>query len=321
MRIHFKRKVGEGRFGKVYKGENKETGELVAIKREDDASRWSYLQQEAAVYARLRDTVGFPNLQWFGRQGNATVLVLPYLGRSLHQLLAECGGTFTVKTVLMIAYQILDRLEFLHRKGIVHCDINPRNILVGHGRDRWTFFLVDFGLSKFYLNDEGEHVPCREDDVIVGTMRYISLNVHHKRTCSRRDDLESLAYMLIFMLRGTLPWAGLRENTITRMERKVRRLKQHTPIEEICAGVPREFQVFLQEVRKLGYDEEPKYAQYREMFMKLFRSCGFVYDLRFDWQGIERSHSAQAIRPKMPGRRPRLVVPSLGLRVFNSVFG
>lgn len=320
MRIAFKRKVGEGRFGKVYKCTNKENGELLAVKREEDDSRLSYLQHEAAVYSRLRDSVGFPDLKWFGRQGNASFLVLPYLGRSLHQLLSECGGKFTLKTVLMIAHQLLCRLEFLHRKGIVHCDLNPRNILVGHGRNRWTFFLIDFGLSRFFLDENGNHVPCQDDCQIAGTMRYISLNVHHKKTCSRRDDLESLAYILIFMLRGTLPWAGLRENTIARMERKVRKLKETTPLGEICEGIPREFQTFLNEVRKLGYDEEPKYAQYREMFMNLFRSCGFLYDLKFDWQGMERCRSAQAIPPKITYKRPRIVVPSMGLRVLQSLF-
>ena len=147
-------------------------------------------------------------MHWFGVEGDYTVLIMAIMGPNLEQLFEFCEYQFSLKTVLLIAMQLVMRLEYLHAKNFVHRDMKPENILIGQGKKSSTFYLIDFGLTKRYLCPKtGNHIPFKEQKGIIGTTKYLSLSGHKGNEHSRRDDLESLGIILLyFMRRGHLPW-------------------------------------------------------------------------------------------------------------------
>ena len=207
-------KIGSGSFGDIYKGVNTATGEEVAIKLESIYSKHPQLIRESKIYKTLQGIVGIPNVRWDGIEGVYNTMVLELLGKSLEDLLNDCSRKFSLKTVLMLADQLLCRLEILHAKSYIHRDIKPDNFLIGLNQRRHLVHIIDFGLSKLFQDPRtGKHIPFREGKSLTGTARYASTNAHMGLESSRRDDLESLGYMLVYFLRGTLPWQGLKAQT------------------------------------------------------------------------------------------------------------
>jgi serine/threonine protein kinase len=184
----------------------------------------------------------------------------------------------------MVADQMLTRVEFLHAKGVVHRDIKPENFVFGRGPRRNVLHLIDFGLSTRYCDSNTRsHVPYREHGAVVGTARYLSLNGHLGIEETRRDDLESVAYVLLFLLKGVLPWQRVNAPTAADKYAEIAKLKMATPLQTLCDGAPREFAVFLEQVRALRFDDEPDYPFYRRMFRNLFIERGFVFDDVYEW--------------------------------------
>ncbi|CAA7034030.1 unnamed protein product [Microthlaspi erraticum] len=206
-------KIGSGSFGEIYLGTDVQTNEEVAIKLESTKTAYPQLSYESRIYRILQGGIGIPNTKWFGVEGDQyNVLVMDLLGPSLETLFSSyCNKRFTLKTVLMLADQMINRLEFLHSKSYVHRDIKPDNFLMGLGRtDR--VYMIDFGLAKRYRDSSTHrHIPYRDNKSLVGTPSYVSLNTHIGIEQSRRDDMESLGYVLMYFLKGSLPWQlGLR---------------------------------------------------------------------------------------------------------------
>ncbi|TNN16451.1 Casein kinase I isoform alpha isoform 1 [Schistosoma japonicum] len=207
------RKIGSGSFGSIFLGVNIVTGEEVAIKMERVRTRYCQLYFESKVYRALRATPGIPRIQFYGLDGVRNLyhaMVIELLGPSLEDLFTFCGRRFTMKTVLMLADQMLWRLDFIHAKGFIHRDIKPDNFLMGIGRQCNRVFIIDFGLAKKFRDHRTRrHISYRDDKSLIGTARYASLNSHAGIEQSRRDDMESLGYVLMYFLRGSLPWQGL----------------------------------------------------------------------------------------------------------------
>eukprot|EP01035_Chromulina_nebulosa_P019709 gene19709-25634_t len=220
------RKIGSGSFGDIYLGVNMTTGEEVAIKLESVKTKHPQLLRETKIYRSLHGVVGIPSVRWFGVEGDYNVMVIDLLGKSLEDLFNDCGRRFSLKTVLI--------------------DIKPDNFLMGRGSRRHMVYVIDFGLAKLYRDPRSHrHIPFKEGKNLTGTARYASINTHMGIEQSRRDDLESIGYVLIYFLRGYLPWQGLKAYTKIQKYEKILEKKNSTSTETLCKGFPVEFKAYF----------------------------------------------------------------------------
>ncbi|KAK9208148.1 hypothetical protein WN944_000502 [Citrus x changshan-huyou] len=273
------RKLGKGGFGQVYVGRrigptstNERTGPgavEVALKFEHRSSKGCNYgpPYEWQVYNVLGGSHGVPRVHFKGRQGDYYVMVMDMLGPSLWDVWNNNSHTMSIEMVACIAIEAISILEKMHSRGYVHGDVKPENFLLGPPEtpDEKKLFLVDLGLATRWRDSStGQHVEYdQRPDVFRGTVRYASVHAHLGRTGSRRDDLESLAYTLIFLLRGRLPWQGYQgENKGFLVCKK----KMATSPETLCCFCPQPFRLFVEYVVNLKFDEEPNYAKYISLF-------------------------------------------------------
>ncbi|KAL2534048.1 casein kinase 1-like protein 2 [Abeliophyllum distichum] len=288
------RKIGSGSFGEIYIGTNIQTNEDVAIKLENVKTKHPQLYYESRSYKILQGGTGIPNVKWFGVEGDYNVLVMDLLGPSLEDLFNSCSRKLSLKTVLMLADQMINRIEFIHSKSFLHRDIKPDNFLVGLGRHANQVYIIDLGLAKKFRDSSTRHIPYRENKNLIGTARYASMNTHLGIEQSRRDDLESLGYVLMYFLRGSLPWQGLNAGTKKRKYEKISERKVSTSIEALCRGYPTEFASYFHYCRSLRFDDKPDYAYLKSIFHDLFIREGFHYDYVFDWTILKYQESPVA---------------------------
>lgn len=279
------KKIGSGSFGDIYQAVNVVTGEEVAVKLEPIKAKHPQLLYESKLYKILQGGVGIPKARWFGQEKDYNCLVMDLLGPSLEDLFNFCSRKFTMKTVLMVADQMIARIEYVHNKNFIHRDIKPDNFLMGIGGQCNKIFLIDFGLAKKYRDSRSHtHIAYREDKNLTGTARYASINAHLGIEQSRRDDMESLGYVLMYFNRnGLLPWQGLKAATKKQKYDKISEKKMSTPVEVLCKGFPAEFAMYLNNCRGLRFDEAPDYMYLRQLFRILFRTLNYEYDYIFDW--------------------------------------
>lgn len=278
------RKIGSGSFGDVYIGTNVQTGDEVGIKLEAIKMEHPQLLYESKLYKLFAGGVGVPHIHWYGIEGDYNVMVLDLLGPSLDDLFNYCGSKFGLKTVLLLADQMISRIEYMHTKNFIHRDIKPDNFLIGLGKKANLVHLIDFGLSKKYHDaTTRQHMPYREGKSLTGTARYASLNAHLGKEQSRRDDLEAVGNVLMYFLLGKLPWQGLRARAKEEKYEKIMEKKLATPPECLCRNCPEEFATYLSYCRSLQFDERPDYAYLRRQFKALFFSEQYQYDFVFDW--------------------------------------
>nr|XP_051223925.1 casein kinase 1-like protein 3 isoform X3 [Lolium perenne] len=278
------KKIGCGSFGVIYLGTDMDTYEIVAVKIESSNAKHPQLFYEAKIYNALQGGSGIANVKWCGVDGEENVLIIDLLGPSLEDLFVYCGRKFTLKTVLMLADQMITRIEFMHSKGYLHRDIKPDNFLMGLGRKANQVYAIDFGLAKRYRDSTtNRHIPYREHKNLTGTARYASSNTHLGIEQSRRDDLESLGYVLLYFLQGSLPWQGLKAATKKQKYEKICEKKISTPIEVLCKSCPVEFASYFHYCHSLTFDQRPDYGFVKRLFRDLFTSQGYEFDYVFDW--------------------------------------
>ncbi|CAF0742272.1 unnamed protein product [Adineta steineri] len=277
--------LGSGNFGEIHLGRNTETHEHVAIKLEQSSTRTPQLAHEYRFYSMLGKHDGVPQVQFYGQAGPCNALVMELLGPSLEDLFDLCSRRFSLKTVLMIGLQLLDRIEFVHSKNLIYRDIKPENFLIGRGSTnrQHIIHIVDFGLAKEYRIADGSHIPYREHKSLTGTARYMSINTHLGREQSRRDDLEALGYMFMYFLRGSLPWQGLKADTLKERYQKIGDTKRFTTNEMLCDGYPRQFLTYMRTVRQMEFAQDPDYDGLRRLFHNALSENNLINDGDFDW--------------------------------------
>ena len=195
-----------------------------------------------------------------------------------------CNRRFSLKTVLMIADSAISLIEYIHQKSYIHRDIKPENFLLGIDNNSHLLYAVDFGLSQRYRDPNTySHVSFKEARPLVGTARYMSINNHLGIEASRRDDLESLGYMLVYFLNGSLPWQGIDSPNKQEKYERIKEKKMKTQIESYCRSSPPEFAIFLNYARNLIFDEKPDYAFLKKLFEDLFKREGYKRDFCYDW--------------------------------------
>jgi serine/threonine protein kinase len=267
--------IGSGGFGTVFRGEDVTTSNDVAIKIQPTPN--GTLLHECAVYKQITGATGFPRLRDSGCENGRHFIVLDLLGNSIRQLFRDNGRQFSLKTILMVIDQMLTRVEYLHLKGFLHGDLKPSNFLIGLNSQSNVIYLIDFGLAT--------PIPTLETVGLrgfSGTPCYASIRVQSGREACRRDDLESLGYIFIYLATGSLPWRHLAVEQSSAFA-AILETKSQLPIEELCRGLPPAFGRYLAAVRGLGFVERPDYSGYRRLFRELFDERGFVYNYRYDW--------------------------------------
>lgn len=303
------RPVGSGGFGSVNIAIDKQNRSEVAIKVSSNEQQDAQLENEIKIYRILQDQIGFARLMNVGVFHEQKAFVMDLLGKNISTLFKSWERPFSLKTVLMIADQALLRLEEFHRTGYVHVDIKPSNFAVGLGPKSNQIFLIDFGLAKRYRDvDTNKIITNTEISGFAGTTRFAPINAHHGRQLYPSDDLESLAYTLIYLLTGNLPWMTIESTCKSRKMETIFIMKTQTQSIDLCENIPHEFQEFLDSVKALT-TEKPNYARYREMFRNLFISEGFLYDYRYDWVGMRQQLSYQKFQFTPTNEIPK-VVPS-----------
>ena len=287
-------KIGGGSFGEIFEAQDISTKQNFAIKIEKKSIKHPKLLFEAKLYNYLNKECRsierhIPKVYQYTTTDDYNIMVMELLGPSLESLFSFCGWHFSLKTVLMLADQILTRLEFLHSKHFIHRDLKPDNILIGIGKTSYRIFLIDFGLAKKFTKN-GEHRSFKEQKEYVGTPRFSSLNSHLGYELSRRDDLESFGYILVYFLRGFLPWQNLKAKDKNEKHEKIRELKRKIKIEDLCSGLPVEFEEYLNYCRGLQFDEEPDYNLLKEKFRRLREKNQYDFDFVYDWNLLMKSN-------------------------------
>ncbi|KAK8008455.1 Casein kinase I-like protein [Apiospora marii] len=291
------RKIGSGSFGDIYLGTNIISGEEIAIKLESVKAKHPQLEYEARVYKSLAGGVGIPFVRWFGTECDYNAMVLDLLGPSLEDLFNFCNRKFSLKTVLLLADQLISRIEYIHAKSFIHRDIKPDNFLMGIGKRGNQVNVIDFGLAKKYRDPKTHfHIPYRENKNLTGTARYASINTHlgvGTAISPRRYGVSGIRHALL--LPWLSPWQGLKAATKKQKYDRIMEKKMTTPTEVLCRGFPNEFAIYLNYTRSLRFDDKPDYSYLRKIFRDLFVREGFQYDYVFDWTVYKYQKNAQAI--------------------------
>ncbi|KAF8308303.1 kinase-like protein [Clavulina sp. PMI_390] len=270
-------KIASGSFGNVFSGLDTHTWRPVAIKIGTGGATTSSIAREGGFLHKLRQCIGVPHLHCLGIQDEHPLLIMDLLGPSLERLFAACGRRFTLKTVLMIADQVITRIELVHSHSFLHRDIKPANFVIGLGASAGQIYIIDFGLAnRFRYRQDGTHIAYKLRGIFTGNARFASVQAHCGYEQSRRDDLESIGYMLIYFLRGSLPWQGDGRDFNSEV-------KTTMTSRELCEGLPVEFQMYTAYSRRLGFDEQPDYLYLRQIFHDLFIREGYQNDGVFDW--------------------------------------
>lgn len=286
-RIRVHDTLGHGSFGCVYRVEDLDTHVYMAMKVETGQPAFSQLDYENKIYRALSGTTGIPKVHGYhhDKKKKLRYMLLDLLGSNLYEVLKNApGGTLPLRHVCIIGLRTLQRLRDMHGRGLLHRDVKPQNFLLGADKaaGKSTVWAVDFGLVKPFRNKDGTHMPDKEKKGLTGTPRFASRYTHLGHENSRRDDLESLMYMLAFLFRGNLPWQdvkvppGMRPKSSRGRAWKNNRileLKQAQDVRELFLGMPG-FLELATYVHKLGFEETPDYDRIRDTLMMTYHGTG-----------------------------------------------
>ena len=275
-------KLGEGSFGSIYSA--KENNNWYAIKFENKNKGQNLLENEAYVMSYLNGP-RIPSVKSFGYSGDYNVLIMELMGKSLEDLFENLPNKkMSIRCVCNLGYQMIEIMEYIHNKHIIHRDIKPDNFVIGRGFKKKYLYLLDFGLSKKYRSSTTlKHYPLIKKKKLTGTARYASINALNGITQSRRDDLEAIGYVLMYFLIGKLPWQGMVNKNKDERYLRIMEVKRDTTPEQLCKGFPPEFERYVSYTRNLEYEEDPDYSLLKNLFLKALNDEGYNLDYYYDW--------------------------------------
>ena len=279
------KRLGAGSFGCIYSAEYE--NQYYAIKLENKNQGQNLLENEAYIMSYLNGP-GLPAVKSYGYSSKYNILVMELMGKSLEDIFENfVVKKMSVRCVCNIAYQMMEIMEYIHKKHIIHRDIKPDNFVIGRGEKKKYIYILDFGLAKKYRSSRTlEHYPVFKSKNLVGTARYASINALNGLTQSRRDDLEAIGYVLMYFLRGKLPWQGIPVKNKEERYRKIMEKKVATSAEELCQGFPEEFINYINYTRNLEYEQNPDYTFLKNLFVNILKKDDQIIDCYYDWDKI-----------------------------------
>ena len=210
-------------------------------------------------------------------------MIMECLGRNLEQIFISQNYKFSPKTICLLAQQMFARIEYFHSKNFIHRDIKPENFIMGSLENKNKVYLIDFGLAKRFKNKNGLHIPYRDGKNLTGTLRYASCNTQLGIEQSRRDDIESIGYILLYFFKKNLPWMNVKGKNEKEKFKKVLDIKINCKLDDICQGIPKEIGLIIQYARDLKFDEKPDYNLIQRLIKNIADKNGFQFDFEFDW--------------------------------------
>ena len=302
--------LAKGAFSDIYLGINKITKEKVAIKIEERNKIEKYLETECFFFFSLRGH-GIPKVISFGHNKEYDILVMPLLGKSVHEIQKCKNYNFEFKDICLLAIQIIERIQWVHSQKIIHRDIKPDNFLIGLN-DPNIIYLIDFGLSKKYRSSiTGNHIKYSKVKNFVGSLRYASINALKLREQSRRDDLESIGYMLIYLIKGRLPWDNIRVDNKRSSYLKLSLYKKNLSPEILCSNLPKEFSDYIRYVKNLNFEDDPDYNYLKSLFQIMLKKQGIIENkIFFSWineKNINKIKKSINLSKRMSSSRGRIL--------------
>ena len=277
-------RLGGGSFGQIYKGINLKTKEEVAIKIESKNIETPQLLHESKILKILKENEGFPKVYLITPLDDVLIMVMELLGDNLQKLIkSQKEKKFSLKTTLMLGIQILKRIQTLHENNFIHRDIKPENFTIGLKKMNNTIYMIDYGLTRKYCDSHKNHIPYKEGKNLTGTALYASIYTHKGIEQSRRDDLESLGYMMVYFCKGELPWIDVKAKNKAGKYKKIMEKKIEMKPEILCNGLVSEFMDYFKYVRELQFTEEPNYNYLLGLLNNAMKKNNIKNDFKFDW--------------------------------------
>ena len=280
------RYIGSGSFGNVFEAKNKMTEELVALKIpivNEQKNGERLLLEEAKVYKNISNKErGISNMKVMKRD-DKHIIIMDLLGPSLDSVMTKYKK-LSLKSIIKLAISMLEIMKYIHTLGYIHRDIKPDNFVLGYTKEEINkLYCIDFGLAKKYVKKNGEHIEMNENKKFCGTVRYASIAAHNNTDQSRKDDLESIGYILIYLYKAKLPWQNIKHKDKKERYKLVGECKMNICEEELCSNMPKEFIVYMKYVKTLDFNEKPRYNALINMFKKLYESRNYKND-KMEWE-------------------------------------
>ena len=308
--------ISKGSFGEVYFGTNIIDGKNYALKTEERSIEESVLKHECYVLLNLKGP-GIPSVISYGVSGKYNILVENLLGKSIQDIWEAKKRKFNLKDTCVFAIQAISLLEYVHSKNYIHRDIKPSNFLVGNP-DNSQLYLIDFGNARKYKSSKtGKHIRLIKRKKVFGSLIFLSTNAVNAIEQTRKDDLETLGYAIIYLYIGSLPWSSFKHKNLTQGVLKIREERKKISIEKICDGMPNEMNIYLNYVNNLKYEECPDYEYLRKLFWNVLKKIG-ENKLLFSW--ADRNISRKIIISRKRNRSPRDLCNELIKKCSNKDF-
>ena len=283
------KKIGRGNFGNIYLVINIKDLITFAMKTEKISAKLKTLESEAYYLFTLQG-FGIPKLISYGHTKKYNILIETLLDKSLYYIFVKYRKKCSLVDMCLIAIQLLDRLEWIHSKDIIYRDVKPENFLIG-SEDPNVIYVVDFGLCKKYRSSKtGKHLLPKLTGKFIGTLAYASQNVIRGKESSRRDDLISLGYVLIKLLKGYLPWPLDLKGKNKNKYFELLYLKETDGKGKLFENIPEELVDYIKYTKNLKFEQDPNYSYLRSLFIKIITKKSLNYKfLSLSWTDVKNN--------------------------------